>query len=250
MATWAIGDIQGCYKTFMRLVKRIHFRRGADRLWLVGDLVNRGPRNVEVLRWLAEHDDSVVVVLGNHDIHLLARADGVNQPKRRDTLEDVLEAGDRDWLINWLRHRPLLHRESHQVLVHAGLLPEWDIDKAEKKAREVEAAVREGRWGRLLEGKLASDLRVFTRLRMLDRNGEPVDYDGSPTRAPAGYTPWFAAPRRRSAGTPITFGHWSALGLYLTPDCVGLDTGCVWGRSLTAIRVEDRFVVQEPSAED
>lgn len=223
----------------------------SDELWLVGDLVNRGPRSLDVLRWARAHESRVRVVLGNHDVHLLARAAGLRDASRRDTLDDVLAAPDRDTLLDWLRTRPLLYRRGDRVMVHAGLRPEWSVDEAERRARAVEAALRGPHLGVLLdpESALGRDLRALTTLRMLDEAGGLSPHDGPPDEAPPGHRPWFAAPGRRSRDATIVFGHWSALGLYLGEGCVGLDTGCVWGRALTAVQLDDLRVVQEPSAE-
>jgi bis(5'-nucleosyl)-tetraphosphatase (symmetrical) len=250
MATYAIGDVQGCYKTLSRLLVRIGFHR-RDRLWFVGDLVNRGPRNREVLHLVRDLGERAVVVLGNHDLHLIARAEGISERKKRDTIEDVLEADDGDELVAWLREQPLLHRENGTVMVHAGLLPRWTIADAVVRAREVEHALRGKQRRKLLQngGRLSKTLRAFTRLRMCDTDGRLCDHDGKPEDAPAGCIPWFEHPYRRSAGTAVVFGHWSALGLRVSNDAIALDTGCVWGGALTAVRLEDRRVFSEPAAE-
>jgi bis(5'-nucleosyl)-tetraphosphatase (symmetrical) len=263
MATYAIGDIHGCFETLRRLLRRFRFHPSRDRLWLVGDLVNRGPDSLGVLRWAAELGECAVVVLGNHDLHLLARAAGVAERKRRDTLEEVLAARDRDDLLAWLRWRPLLHREGDRVLVHAGLFPTWQAGEAERLAREVEAELRGGGAAGLLagysrksperwEGELpAADrarvaLAGFARLRTLDAAGRMcADFSGPPAEAPPGCRPWFAVPGRRSAGEHVIFGHWAALGLRLTDGYSALDTGCVWGQELTALRLDDGRVFQE-----
>jgi len=266
MGTYAIGDVQGCFETLERLLRRIDFRPGEDRLWLAGDLVNRGPASLEVLRWARDHDEHLVAVLGNHDLHLLAVAAGLAEPRRSDTLDACLAAPDREALLGWLRRRPLLHREGRHVLVHAGLLPAWSIETAQAHAREVAHALREGD-GRLVLASLAADkaaawsdeltgtarisliVAALTRLRICTADGRMrADFSGPPSEAPEGCRPWFDA--RVAAGEPtIVFGHWAALGLHLAPHVLGLDTGCVWGGSLTAIRLEDRAVFQEPAAE-
>src|SRR5215210_8052210 len=188
MATYAIGDVHGCFKTLQKLLQKIQLDPRHDRLWLVGDLVNRGPRSLEVLRWAAEQGDRIVAVLGNHDLHLLARAAGVASPKRRDSMEDVLGAPDRDGLLAWLRTRPLLHREGGHILVHAGLFPEWSPEQAEELARETEAALSGGgapgllasidrkadeRWDEGLEDgdRIRVALAGFARLRTLQPGG-------------------------------------------------------------------------------
>ncbi|MBI5489400.1 MAG: symmetrical bis(5'-nucleosyl)-tetraphosphatase [Deltaproteobacteria bacterium] len=267
MATWIIGDIQGCHSTLRRLLARIRFDDRADRLWLVGDLVNRGPSSLEVLRWARGLGERLTVVLGNHDLHLLARWLGAAGAKRTDTLDEVLAAPDRDDLLSWLRERPLLHREGDVVMVHAGLLPEWTVDEAEALALEVERAIRgpealelfgrsrraaPRRWKAGLDELPRRQLALLalTRLRTLAANGEPeFDFTGPPLSAPAGAIPWFLVPSRRSGDATIAFGHWAALGLNLGPRHLALDSACVWGGTLTALRLEDRAVVQEPGVE-
>jgi bis(5'-nucleosyl)-tetraphosphatase (symmetrical) len=259
MATWAIGDVQGCATTLDRLLARIAFDPARDRLWLVGDLVNRGRRSADVLRRVRAFGDAAVVVLGNHDLHLIARALGVAERKRRDTLDDVLAAPDCAALIDWLRARPLVHRDKSRVLVHAGLLPSWTADDAAEWARALEATLRGPRAGELLAGlarpsatwdqRPATALYAMTRVRLVQGGAMVLDYDGPPgdDGAPAGAAPWFDAPERRWRGQ-VVFGHWSALGLTLRADAIGLDTGCVWGRALTAWNADDGAVIQEPAA--
>ena len=258
MATYAIGDVHGCFKTLKRLLERIGFDRREDRLWLVGDLVNRGPRSLEVLRWAAENDDRLVAVLGNHDLHLLARASGVAAAKRRDTLDEVLEAPDADDLLDWLAARPLLHREDGWVMVHAGLFPAWTVEDAERTARETEAALAgeealdllaafgekvPARWDDRLRGleRAQAALAGFAKLRTLSRDGVTCpEFSGPPADAPKGCLSWFEHPGRRSRGARIVFGHWAALGLYREDGLAGLDSGAAWGRALTALRLDDR----------
>jgi bis(5'-nucleosyl)-tetraphosphatase (symmetrical) len=265
MATYAIGDIQGCYGTFRRLLDRIEFDASRDRLLLVGDLVNRGPKSVEVLRWAMRNERAVAAVLGNHDLHLIARALGAVGRKKRDTVDDVLDARDRDDLIDWLRTRPLAHRENGHLLVHAGILPCWSAEDAERLAGEAEEALQSRDAGRILESlgeqpeepwsetlrgieRVRLILQVLTRLRTCTRDGIPcLDFSGPPAEAPPGCRPWFEAPGRKEKEVTIVFGHWAALGLYLGPHAIGLDTGAVWGNKLTAIRLKDRAVFQEAS---
>jgi len=267
MATYAIGDVHGCFDTLQALLRRIRFDRATDRLWMVGDLVNRGPKSLAVLRWAAEMDDRLAVVLGNHDLHLVARAMGVGEAKRRDTLDEVLAAPDRDDLLDWLRSRPLLHREDDRVLVHAGLFPSWSLDKAERLAREVEAWLRGDDAPRLVEtierkvaerwqggmsdwDRARTALAGFAKLRTLQEDGRMCpDFTGLPQDAPKGCKPWFGDPGRRSAGAFVIFGHWAALGLYVRDGLTALDTGCAWGRCLTALRLDDRKLFQEPAVE-
>jgi bis(5'-nucleosyl)-tetraphosphatase (symmetrical) len=263
MATYAIGDVHGCFVTLRALLARCGFSPRQDRLWMVGDLVNRGPRSLEVLRWAAAMGDRLVVVLGNHDLYLLARAAGLAERKRRDTLDAVLEAADGDELVSWLRARPLLHREGDRVLVHAGLFPQWSAEAAERLARETEERLRGRNGDRLLLSSLAKRddrwreglstgararvvLAGMARLRALTPGGTMcADFSGPPAELPAGCLPWFGFPGRRSAGALVIFGHWAALGLRLAPGVAALDTGCVWGQALTALRLDDGAVFQE-----
>jgi bis(5'-nucleosyl)-tetraphosphatase (symmetrical) len=267
MALYAIGDIQGCFLTLSRLLSRIAFDPRLDRVWLVGDLVNRGPRSLDVVRWARALGERATVVLGNHDLHLLGRAFGLRSRKRRDTLDEVLEAPDRDVLVEWLRRRPLLHFEDGYLLVHAGVLPEWTVGAAELLAREAEAAIggdqpvrafetlkQEGpsRWREGLDpdDRLRVAVRALTRMRTLTQEGcDCPDFSGPPAEAPAGCRPWFDIAGRRSTGVTIVCGHWAALGLYRTDSVIHLDSGCVWGGSLTAVRLDDGEVFQEPLAD-
>ncbi len=250
MATYAISDVQGCDETLGRLLQRIGFDGASDRLWFVGDLVNRGPRSLETLRRVRALGDRAVVVLGNHDLHLIARSTGITGPKKRDTLDAVLAAPDRAELCAWLRARPLLHREGQWLMVHAGLRPEWSAADAQDRAHQLEATMRGDRFAELYRpGPLQDDLQVFARLRALWPDGRMCDFDGPPAELPPGAVPWFKHPARRNRDVTVIFGHWSALGLYLEDNVVGLDTGCVWGRTLTAIRLEDRQIFSEPSSE-
>jgi len=264
VALYVVGDVQGCMASFSALLSLIDYHPGRDRLWLAGDLVNRGPRSLDVLRWVRDAGDGAVTVLGNHDLHLLARAAGVAEPKKKDTLDEVLAAPDRDELLAWLRSRPLVHRDGGFLLLHAGLLPAWELDDAERSAREVEAVLRGPRGDRLLaerseiEPRWRDDLprweRVklalfaLTRLRVCAPDGSVErDFDGPPEDAPGGARPWFEL--RRPTRETLLFGHWSALGYRRGPGWIGLDSGCVWGQSLTAVRLDDGQVFQQPSVE-
>jgi bis(5'-nucleosyl)-tetraphosphatase (symmetrical) len=266
MSTYAIGDIQGCARTFERLLERLKFNPRRDRLWLVGDLVNRGPDSLGVLRRVRKLGNAVTTVLGNHDLHLLARACGVRKAERDDTLDDVLAARDRDALMDWLAARPLLHVARRYLLVHAGLLPTWTVDQARRRAAEVEAALKHdrretlaslgekapARWSARLRGeaRLGCIVRVLTRLRCVDERGRIyASHKGPPETAPAGCGAWFDAAGRRSVKVTIICGHWAALGLRLRPNLLALDSACVWGGELTAVRLEDRAVLQVPLAD-
>jgi bis(5'-nucleosyl)-tetraphosphatase (symmetrical) len=268
MVTYAIGDIQGCERTLQRLLAHLRLDESADELWLVGDLVNRGPRSLAVLRWARAQADRMgarfACVLGNHELHLLAHAAGLEKPRKGDTLDEVLAAPDRDELLDWLRHRPLLHRRGPHVLVHAGLHPQWSIPRAVELADEVHhalaapdggraalAAITEGRsrdWKETLSGgrRLASIAAVLTRLRTCRPDGRACfDFKGAPADAPPRCMPWFTVPQRASADHTVVFGHWAALGLHVGDGVIGLDTACVWGKSLTAVRLEDGALFHE-----
>jgi bis(5'-nucleosyl)-tetraphosphatase (symmetrical) len=257
MALYAIGDIQGCKDSLDRLLEQLRFDPGADRLWLVGDLVNRGPKSLDVLRWAAGLGDAVVTVLGNHDLHLLARAGDVAPAKRRDTLDAVLAARDRDALIDWLRRRPLVHVEAPWVLVHAGLHPRWTIADARALAGEIETTLRSDDWRSVLgalqtpavdwspaltgAARTRATLAWLTKVRMCEPDGTIAsDFDGHPREAPKGLVPWFRLPARAWATHVPVFGHWAALGLDVAADHVALDSGCVWGGKLTAIHLPER----------
>lgn len=264
MAIYAVGDIQGCHTELRQLLERVCFDPARDRLWLVGDLVNRGPDSLAVLRFVKSLGDSAVTVLGNHDLHLLAVASGVAELHRGDTLGDVLNAPDRDELLNWLRSQRLLHREGDFVLVHAGLLPEWTAAKAAALAREVETALHgkhchefltrmygntPDRWDDGLSGypRLRVITNAFTRMRICTGDGQmEFKFKGVVEDCPGGYMPWFEVPQRKSRNAVVICGHWSALGLKVTQDMIALDTGCLWGETLTAIRLDDRQVFQVP----
>jgi bis(5'-nucleosyl)-tetraphosphatase (symmetrical) len=271
LATYAIGDIQGCATTFERLLARIRFDPGprGDRLWIVGDLVNRGPGSLAALRRvqaIARASDRHAVVLGNHELHLLARAAGVARPKKRDTLDELLAAPDRDRLLAWLRERPLLHREGRLVLVHAGLHPSWAVDRAETLAREAEAAIRRpGReailtsiarggprvWDEGLSGesRVQAIVAALTLLRTCRADGMMcLEFKGHPDDAPEGCLPWYAIPHRRSRDARVVFGHWAMHGVQVASHHVATDDGCVFGRSLAAVRLDDDTVFTEPYA--
>lgn len=264
MSTYVIGDVQGCYRTLRALLRRIDWHPQRDRLWLTGDLVNRGPRSLEVLRWAADQGDRLVTVLGNHDLHLLLVAAGQRETKKGDTLDDVLEARDRDELVAWLTGRPLVFREGRFLLVHGGLWPTWTADGALRLSDEASRALASGEalpdlarprraaWDPSLTGvdRAVAAMRLMTTLRMLDQGGEPLKYNGPPDEAPDGAVAWYDAPGRRSRDVCVLFGHWAAHGFaYHYPDWVALDSGCVWGNLLTALRLDDMAVFQEPAVD-
>ena len=267
MATYAIGDVQGCFDELLELLDACRFDRAQDRLWFVGDLVNRGPASLATLRFVRDLEDRAIVVLGNHDLHLLALAQGGAKKREDDTLEEVIAAPDRDDLLDWLRARPMMHVAANHALVHAGLLPQWDLAKAKSLAEEVETELRgprqgdflaklygsrPDRWTDELSGpdRLRVIVNAMTRLRFCTRDGVMEFHTkGETTQAPSGYLPWFDVPGRKSAASIVICGHWSALGLRLAPNLLALDSGCVWGGRLSAIRLEDRRLYQIPCGE-
>ena len=266
MATYAIGDLQGCYKEFRQLLDLLGFDSAADKLWLVGDIVNRGPDSLILLRFVRAMGDAAVMVLGNHDLHLLMVAEGCAKLHRSDTLQDILAAHDRDELFYWLRQQRLLHIEGDYVMVHAGLLPAWSVAQAALLAQEVEAALRGNnfrkffshmygnqpdRWDDSLAGydRLRVVTNAMTRMRVCTPDGKMnFAYKGQVQDIPAGYLPWFETPDRSSREATVICGHWSALDLQVRDNLIALDTGCLWGGSLTAVRLEDRKVFQVPCA--
>jgi bis(5'-nucleosyl)-tetraphosphatase (symmetrical) len=258
MAVYAIGDIQGCYEPLRRLLDLLNFDPATDRLWLVGDLVNRGPQSVDVLRLIYGLGERAVTVLGNHDLTLLAVAAGQVKPKRKDTFHSVLDAPDAAELLDWLRQRPLLHHDAELgfTLVHAGLPPQWDLPLAQRSAAELENVLRgpDGakflgrmfgseprRWRHDLSGddRLRFIANALTRIRFCTAEGAlSLAENGPPGSQSKGLLPWFALPGRRSVDLKIIFGHWAALGYYRAPGIYALDSGCVWGNRLTAIRLD------------
>jgi bis(5'-nucleosyl)-tetraphosphatase (symmetrical) len=262
VATYAIGDLQGCLQPLHELLELIGFNPTRDRLWLVGDLVNRGPDSLETLRFVRSLGDAAITVLGNHDLHLLTVAAGHARIHRGDTLDDILAAPDRCEQLDWLRTRAMLHAEGEYLLVHAGLLPQWSIAQARDLAGEAESALRGSghaalfermygnqpdRWTGNLAGydRLRVIINAMTRLRLCTADGRMnFSHKGELQNLPAGYMPWFEVPDRRSGDATVIFGHWSALGLKVTANLMGLDSGCLWGRQLSAIRLEDRRLFQ------
>lgn len=260
---WVVGDLQGCCQALDRLLAHpdIASDTGA-RLWFAGDLVNRGPCSLATLRRVISLGDRATTVLGNHDLHLLAMAAGERRPRKSDTICEILDAPDAAQLVEWVRSRPLAHAEAGHLMVHAGVLPSWDPQQVRRYAAEVEDVLRGPGWKEFLAGMYGNEpaswqdglegadrLRVIvnalTRMRFCNADGVmEFDAKDASADAPAGYMPWFDVPGRRSAGTPIVFGHWSTLGLVQRPDLLALDTGCVWGGKLTAVRLHDRKVVQ------
>lgn len=258
MPVYAIGDVQGCYQPLQQLLAQTGFDPARDRLWFTGDLVNRGPQSLEVLRFVKNLGDRAVCVLGNHDLHLLAVAAGVARHKKQDTFDDILRAPDRPELLQWLRARPLLHHDADlgYTLIHAGLLPHWNLADAQRLAREVESVLLGSKsedfyrnmygdlpdhWNEVLRGtdRLRVIVNAFTRLRYCDIEGNmDLRPKGPPGSQPSDLLPWFQVPGRRSREHKIIFGHWSALGLWQGDGVLGLDSGCLWGRSLSAARLD------------
>lgn len=263
MATYAIGDLQGCFEPLQRLLEQIEYNPDVDRIWLAGDLVNRGPANVQVLRWAKAQGDRVVAVLGNHDLHLLARHYGNPKKSKSDTIDDVLNAPDRDELMDWLRHCPLVHLADDQqwFMSHAGLPPVWTPQQAKQLSAEVEQVLQGDQCADLMEqmygnkpdvwedGLVGIDrwrliVNYLTRMRFVDDQCR-LDFKAKEglESAPAGFAPWFTRPMNPAtpSHTRILFGHWAALeGHTGAPHIHALDTGCVWGGRLTAMRLEDQ----------
>lgn len=259
MATYAIGDIQACYDELMQLLDVLCFDPGCDCLWFTGDLVNRGTQSLEVLRFVKSLGDKAVAVLGNHDLHLLAIAAGASHLRPKDSFMDVLQAQDRNVLLDWLQQRPLLHCDARlgYTLIHAGLPPQWDIITAQACAKEAEQVLRGAdaphffhqmygdqprQWRDDLAGteRLRFIVNCFTRLRFCNSEGRlALKYKGAPGTQAVGALPWFQVPGRKSANLKIIFGHWSTLGRYQGQGIYSLDTGCVWGGNLTALRLDD-----------
>jgi bis(5'-nucleosyl)-tetraphosphatase (symmetrical) len=258
MARWAIGDVQGCCEELVQLLARIRFSEQRDRVWFVGDLVNRGPQSLQALRLVHGLGDSAVSVLGNHDLHLLAVALVGAKLRKGDTLSDILGAPDRDRLLQWLQQLPLVHFDAAHgdLLLHAGVLPQWSIAQTLQLAAEVQQALREqprallsdmysdqpDRWQATLapRDRMRLTINVLTRLRFCTADGR-VDFrhKGRPDSASKPWLPWFKVATRASRDQRIVFGHWSALGLHRERGVLGIDTGCVWGGALTAVNLDD-----------
>lgn len=267
MAIYAVGDIQGCFDEFQQLLQLINFGP-SDQLWLAGDLVNRGPKSLETLRFVKSLGNQAKTVLGNHDLHLLAVARAKAKPSRKDTLDAILQAPDREELLDWLRQQALLHHDADSgfTMTHAGIPPSWTLQDAKDRAREVEIVLRSdfatdyflamygnkpNRWKDNLEGmeRWRCITNYFTRMRFCDDKGR-LNFDSKdvPSRPPKGFLPWYAHPHRAMAEQPIIFGHWAALeGKAKTKNIFALDTGCVWGGTLTAMRLDNQQRFSVPS---
>ncbi|MEP0201391.1 MAG: symmetrical bis(5'-nucleosyl)-tetraphosphatase [Halioglobus sp.] len=258
MSTYVVGDIQGCLQPLKCLLKRVDFNPKADVLWSVGDIVNRGPKCLKTLRFLYKMRKSLVMVLGNHDLHLLAVAAGAREPSKSDTLDEILKAPDREKLLNWLLHRPLIHHEHGYTMVHAGIPPQWSIKKAIKRGREVEAVLQSAEclaffrsmygnepavWSKELKGmeRLRVITNYLTRMRYCTKDGH-LDLESkgaSPNLGSEKVSAWFSHPNRKTKDDKILFGHWAALeGMTDSPNAIGLDTGCVWGGAMSLYCLE------------
>jgi bis(5'-nucleosyl)-tetraphosphatase (symmetrical) len=262
MATYAIGDVQGCFAALRALMEEIEFDARRDRLWFVGDLVNRGPRSLEVLRFVRDLGERAVTVLGNHDLHLVMVSEGFGRKHAEDTLDEILGAPDRDELLAWVRRQPLIHIQDEYLVVHAGLLPQWSAGRARELAGEAEQALQcadhrdflahlygsePPRWDDALRGwdRLRVIVNAMTRMRFCTASGTmEFKVKGPVSAAPAGFMPWFDVPDRASRDHVVICGHWSALGFRQEPNLLALDSGCLWGGMLTAIRLEDRRLFQ------
>ncbi len=266
MSTYAIGDVQGCFSVLEKLLTNIHFDSSKDRLWFAGDIVNRGPQSLETLRFIRHlAGNNHQLVLGNHDLHLLARAASLREDYEGDTLQEILNASDRDDLLQWLRQRPLLVYDEtlNVVMTHAGLAPMWSLQDAKRLAKEVETVLQSdnsdyllanmygnlpNKWSETLTGtdRLRCIVNYFTRMRFCTQDGAmDLSYKGDIAHKPADLIPWFNVPSRVALSQNIVFGHWAALqGNVNVPNLYALDTGCVWGGALTAMRLEDKAIFQ------
>jgi bis(5'-nucleosyl)-tetraphosphatase (symmetrical) len=268
---WAIGDIQGCFDEFVELVELIDAHTAEQgiieipKLWLVGDLVNRGPKSLETLEWLIKHQDRCRIVLGNHDLNFLAVAAGVRKTKADDTLDALMQSPDRKRLVSWVRHQQLAHFEDGILMVHAGVLPQWDVAMTLAYAAEIEFRLQSADWKDFISQMYGNEpaqwrgdlkgadrrrvsVNALTRLRFCSASGVmEFNTKESAGHAPSGFLPWFALPERRTREQTLVFGHWSTLGLMNSPKVIALDTGCVWGGALSAVNLQSRKLLQVPS---
>jgi len=260
---WMIGDVQGCCQPLEQLLSHPDITADPQsQFWFAGDLVNRGPQSLESLRRIMSLEDRSVAVLGNHDLHLLAAAAGVRKPSKSDTLDDILNAPDAADLIDWLRNRPLAHFEHDHLMVHAGVLAKWDVAKTLALAEEVHEALRGPNWQKSLQKMYGNEpvhwkddhtggkrmrviINALTRIRLCTPQGH-MDFNSkvTPDAWPDGLIPWFDVPKRATRDVTVVFGHWSTLGLFQRKNLICLDSGCVWGGALTAMRLHDRKLVQ------
>lgn len=266
MSIYAIGDVQGCYNPLRKLLKKINFKSDRDRLWFAGDLVNRGPKSIQTLRFVKDLGDNAICVLGNHDLHLLAVAYGHRDVySKNDSFYDIVHARDFDGLVDWLRQCPLLHHDKSSgfTLVHAGLPPQWDLKLARQCNKEMKKILRSNKidkflanmygntpnlWSEDLKGwgRLRFITNSFTRIRYCDADGrEDFQYNREIGSQPRHLMPWFQVPKRKSRKMKIIFGHWASLGLYLEKNIYALDTGCVWGGKLTAMKINKHLDITQ-----
>ncbi|MCY9851513.1 symmetrical bis(5'-nucleosyl)-tetraphosphatase [Vibrio mediterranei] len=266
MANYIVGDIQGCLDELELLLSKSHFDKQKDTLWIAGDLVARGPKSLETLRFVKAMGEAAKVCLGNHDLHLLAVSLGAHKAKPKDKTLPILEALDKTDLLDWLRHQPLLLEHDEFVVCHAGISPQWTLEQARVNAREVEQQLQSDDWQALIHNMYSNDpdfwqsgltgferwryiINAYTRMRFCYPDGRldmacklpPSDVN------PLEYVPWFQLKNRVPLNKTVIFGHWAALGGYISEQVIGLDTGCVWGGSLTMIRWEDKAVFEQPA---
>lgn len=264
MAHYVIGDLQGCLSEFKALLEKLAFNPGVDTVWLTGDLVNRGPQSLETLRFIRNHDSCMQTVLGNHDLHLLALNYGYGKLKHGDTIQEILAAPDKLSLLSWLQQQPLIRQHQNYLMVHAGIWPEWTADQALELAYEVEHYLHHSptdffanmygnkprSWKSSLTGydRLRFITNVFTRMRALTNSGK-LDFDFKSTLAnmPHDLVPWFEMPHRQNTNVTILFGHWSALGFYCRNNTICLDSGALWGETLTALDLNTHVATQVKS---
>jgi bis(5'-nucleosyl)-tetraphosphatase (symmetrical) len=266
MARYVIGDVQGCCDSLEALVAQLPLNPRRDRLWLVGDLVNRGPKSLKVLRRVMSAGPRAISVLGNHDLHLLSIAAGVRKPQPGDSVQGILRASDAQDLVDWVRGRPLAYAEDNTLMVHAGVLPHWTASQTLRLSAEVSRRLKSRHWADFIaemmiggkphwadglsgQKRLRATLSTLTRLRYLDAQGIPEFKSKLAPDQTRHLTPWFEAKHRKTVNQRIVFGHWSTLGLMVRPNLIALDTGCVWGRQLTAVRLEDQKVFIQSSLE-
>lgn len=258
MAIYAIGDVQGCYSSLRGLLNKIKFKVDRDTLWFVGDIVNRGSESLAVLRFVRDLDDNAITVLGNHDLNLLAVASGARKQRPSDTIQEILDAQDCDALLNWLKHKPLMHYDAKLdcAMVHASIHPDWTIDKAMQLSAEVESEVctdahaefyqniygsKPNYWSDELTGyeRLRSITNIFTRARYITCDGL-MDYSTTdpPEKVASDLTPWYLCELKSPRATQVVFGHWSSLGSRQVNQFIATDSGCVWGGALSAVKLD------------
>lgn len=265
MAHYAIGDLQGCYQELITLLNQINFNHGTDTLWLVGDIVNRGPQSLQTLQFVMQYESSVQMVLGNHDLHLLALLYGIGKPKKQDTLSEIIHHPKAHQMRDWLRQQPLMRHNATHVLVHAGLLPAWSVLQAQELADEISTELASSRvrhyfnhmygntpdtWHHQLKGveRLRFGTNVFTRMRVLHGNNQlDFHYKGTYQDMPSHLQAWFDSPNRQNLSHTIVFGHWSALGFQQRNRVLALDTGALWGGELTAVNLATYERFRQPS---